>query len=61
MGRCTAIGVRLADLHDRFAALRYGDDRWDEGQLYINSYDEILSPHIDRVRTLERGLRGIIG
>jgi hypothetical protein len=61
MGRFAAVGVRLAELRDRFAALRYGDDRWDEGQLVLASYDEHLSPHIDRIRELERGLRGIIG
>jgi hypothetical protein len=61
MGRLLAIGVRLAELRARFARLGYGDERWEEGQLVLASYDELLSPHIDRIRTLERGLRGIIG
>ncbi len=56
-----AVGVRLAELDDRFAALRYGDPRWDEGQLYRAAFADLLAPQLDRIRALERGLRGVIG
>jgi hypothetical protein len=61
LARVAAVGVRLEQLRDRFALLRYGDERWDEGQLYLAAFDDLLAPHVERLRALERGLRGIIG
>jgi hypothetical protein len=61
MARLVAVGVRLETLRDRFAALRYGDERWDEGQLYLALFDGLLAPHRDRLRGIERELRGVIG
>ena len=55
------IGLTLRDHRSRFAALRYGEERWEEGQLFMADYDAIVLPHAERIRQVEYVLRGTIG
>lgn len=60
LARVAAVGARLAQHREQLAGARYGDDRWEEGQLYLREFDAIAAPYLDLIQETERTLRGTI-
>lgn len=60
LARVAAVGTELETHRGRLAAARYGDARWDEGQLFLRDFDDVAGPHLERIRHTERALRGTL-
>lgn len=55
------VGVRLLRRRDELAGERYGDERYDEAQVYVGEADRVLTPARRRVEGVARALSGVIG
>ena len=55
------LGPRLLQLRDQMAARGYGDDRYEEAQLYLADADDILAPARERVLLVAHALSGRLG
>jgi hypothetical protein len=60
VARIAQVGRTLGEHRRRLASIRYGEDRWEEGQLFIASYDAIVAPEAGRVADMALGLSGAI-
>ncbi len=56
-----ALGTRLLDLRDEMAACGYGDERYEEAQLYVADADALLVPARERLLTVAHALGGQLG
>ena len=52
------LGTRLLALRDELAACGYGDDRYEEAQLYVADADAVLEPARERLLTVAHALGG---
>jgi hypothetical protein len=57
----TELVASLAELRSRLGEERYGDPRYEEGQLFLADFDARLQPTVDDAAQLTRTLRGAIG
>jgi hypothetical protein len=55
------VGVRLLRVRDLLATERYGDDRYEEAQLYVRDADRVLTPLRRQVESVARALTGTLG
>ncbi len=55
------VGVRLLRRRDELAGERYGDERYDEAQVYVGEADRVLTPARRQVEGVARALSGVIG
>ena len=51
----------LDEAHQRLADQRYGDERYDEAQVFVRMLEDELTPHRDAVDALARTLSGAVG
>jgi hypothetical protein len=60
-----AASVSLVDVleahGDEMRAQRYGDERYEEAQLYLRDLEEIMGSRREELRGMDRQLRGVIG
>lgn len=56
-----SLGPRLLRLRDRLALERYGDERYEEGQIYVGEADRVLLPVRRPVEALAHALVGALG
>jgi len=61
VARVVDVGGRLLRVRDRLALERYGDERHEEGQLYVREADQRLGPARRQVESLARALAGVVG
>jgi hypothetical protein len=61
VARVADVGTRLLRLRDRLALERYGDERHEEGQLYVREVDQAMGPARRPVESLARCLAGVVG
>lgn len=54
------VGDRLLALRREMASARYGDERYEEAQLYLAGYERWLAPAQGRINATARHLRGVI-
>lgn len=55
------IGVRLGELRQQMGAVRYGDERYAEAQLFLADYDLYFATRAERCSQIARILRRVIG
>lgn len=51
----------LLQARDRMRAERYGDDRYEEAQLFFAAFDALLLPAVPKLQASVRSLRGVVG
>jgi hypothetical protein len=55
------VRLELDRLRERLAEERYGDERYEEAQIFVRMLEDELSPHRPAVDTLARTLSGAVG
>ncbi len=55
------VGERLEALRETLASARYGDDRYEEAQLYLAEHEAHFAEHASRLAGVARSLRGVVG
>lgn len=55
------VAVRLVRRRDELAGERYGDERYEEAQVYVGEADRALTPLRRQVEGVARALSGVIG
>jgi hypothetical protein len=55
------VGRQLVRRRDELALERYGDDRYEEAQIFVRDVDQILTPSRRKILSLARSLEGELG
>jgi hypothetical protein len=53
--------IALDEARLQLGSQRYGDDRYEEGQVFVRMLEDELVPHRDAVEALARTLSGAVG
>lgn len=61
IARAVDLGPWLLRRRDELGMERYGDERYEEAQIFLRQTEETLDPIREQIESLSRGLSGIIG